>query len=144
MSILTDELEEICGPKQVRETKPAEQHPLSAQMDRCEPWLRDSMESSLISWDQVRALVFQGRAQFWPGRNAALVTEIVSYENTRAIQVVTAGGELDELKKLATGAEAYGRAMQCEYALVEGRKGWERALKLDGYEFQSVTVRKRL
>lgn len=144
---LSDELDDVCGPAPVppvQEVAADFVHPLAAQLERCRPWLEEGMADSMFTWDQVRALVFQGRAQFWPGKNAALVTEIITYDKTKAIQVITAGGEMVELKKLATGAEAYGRMMQCDYAIVEGRKGWERALKDDGYEFYSVTVRKAL
>jgi len=147
MSSLSDELDDVCGPAPiptVQEVQPDFIHPLAPQLERCRPWLEDSLGDSMLTWDDVRARVFQARAQFWPGKNAALITEIITYDKTKAIQVITAGGDMVELKKLATGAEAYGRMMQCEYAVVEGRKGWERALKDDGYEFYAVTVRKSL
>ncbi len=128
----------------MKEVEPGTVHPLAAQLERCRPWLEESLGDSMLTWPQVEKMIFQGKAQFWPGKNAALVTEIVTYEDTKAIQVVTAGGEMVELKKLAAGAEAFGRLMLCSWSLVEGRKGWERALKDDGYEFYSVTVRKPL
>lgn len=52
----------------------------------------------------------------------------------RAIHVWLGGGDLDDLLALMPGAESYGRAMGCEYATIEGRRGWARVLRQHGYE----------
>ncbi len=113
------------------------------QFERCKEWLEAGLEHSPLSMVDVLKAIQNG-ALFWPGRACAMVTEIAPYGDAKAISVLTAGGDMQELRQMALGVEAYGRLNGCKYSLVEGRKGWERALKDDGYVFQSVTLRKEI
>lgn len=139
---LNEELAEM-GVEPVLTVVPPPPSPELAQFERCKAWLEAGLEySPLTMVDVLRAI--QNGAMFWPGKNAAMVTEISPYGDGKAISVLTAGGDMDELRQMALGVEALGRLNGCTVALIEGRKGWERAMKQDGYEFASVTLRKAI
>lgn len=90
--------------------------------------------------------IIGGDYKFWPGREAALVTEIRSYPTgAKEIHAVIAAGDARELiESLAPQAEQYGRTMGCLRAVVESRTGWAKALKSHAYETHQLTVRKEL
>ncbi len=139
MNGLNEELEEM-GIDPVLTVVPS---PELQQFERCKAWLEAGLEHSPLTMvDVLRSI--QNGAVFWPGKGAAMVTEISDQGGERIISTLTAGGDKSELRQMAMGVEAFGRANGCAWAYVEGRKGWERELKADGYEFQSVTLRKAL
>jgi len=117
--------------------------PELVQFERCKAWLEAGLEHSPLTMIDVLQAVQRG-AMFWPGKACAMVTEISPFGEGKAISVLTAGGDMEELKQMALGVEAFGRLNGCTDSLIEGRKGWERSLKAEGYVFQSVTLRKSL
>lgn len=139
MNGLNEELEEM-GIDPVLTVVPS---PELAQFERCKAWLEAGLESSPLTMVDVLNSVANG-AVFWPGTNAAMVTEIGTFGADKCISVLTAGGDMDELRQMRAGVEAFGRANGCTVSVVEGRKGWERMLKADGYGFQSICLRKTL
>ncbi len=139
MSDLNRELEDM-GIEPVLTLVPP---PELQQFERCKAWLEAGLEGSPVTMVDLLTAIARG-AMLWPGKAAAMVTEIGPFGDGKAISVLAAGGDMEELKQMALGVEAMGRMNGCAYALVEGRKGWERALKSEGYEFQSITLRKVL
>lgn len=113
------------------------------QFERCKEWLEAGLEGSPLTMVDLLKAIANG-AILWPGKKAAMVTEIGPFGDGKAISVLSAGGDMEELRQMALGVEAMGRMNGCSFALVEGRKGWERALKNDGYVFQSVVLKKVL
>lgn len=142
MSGLNEELEAM-GVEATLTLVPDAPSPEMAQFERCKAWLESGLEYSPLTMVDVLQAVQRG-ALFWPGKACAMVTEIAAFGDGRAISVLTAGGDMAELKQMALGVEAFGRLNGCTVALIEGRKGWERAMKEDGYRFQSVTLVKDL
>lgn len=142
MSGLNEELEAM-GVESTLTLVPPPLSPELAQFERCKAWLEAGLEYSPLTMVDVLQAVQRG-ALFWPGKNAAMVTEISNYGAERAISVLTAGGDMTELKQMALGVEAFGRLNGCTRAMIEGRKGWERSMKDDGYRFQSLTLVKEL
>lgn len=139
---LNEELAEM-GIEPTLTIVPPPPSPELAQFERCRAWLEAGLEHSPLTMvDVLRAV--QNGAMFWPGKQAAMVTEISPFGDGKAISVLTAGGDMEELRQMALGVEALGRLNGCQYALVEGRKGWERIMKQDGYEFVSVCLKKAL
>jgi hypothetical protein len=124
---------------------PATVHPHAAQWAKWRDRFAEAMDGSFQSIDGLEQLVFQNKVQLWPGKNCAIITEIVTYVGgEKAIQGLWAAGDVAEVLELIPGAEAYGRLMGCTSVLIEGRAGWARALKVMGYQPWSVTVRKAL
>jgi hypothetical protein len=56
---------------------------------------------------------------------------------------MSAGGDLTEILAMVPGMEAFARLNGCSRSIVEGRKGWEKALRAGGYGFMSVKLEKR-
>jgi len=79
-------------------------------------------------------MVLDGEAQFWAGRDCALVALVEEDPCERRLLIWLAGGARDELEaEILPRAEGWGRARGCRRALIIGRPGWERALKHKGY-----------
>jgi hypothetical protein len=144
MSVL-DELDAMEIPQlPVKPVTPATPNPLHAQWMRWRPMFEEAMSDGLYSIGMLERSIGQGRSIFFPGKNAALVGEKVSYHDRDVFQVLWCVGDLEEAVGMAPGVEAMARSLGCAEMLIEGRKGWERVLKPMGYEPWSVTVRKAL
>lgn len=119
--------------------------PLQAQFERCLAWLAPAIaHGGEETAEAVLAEVLAGRAQLWPGEAAALVTQCVRTGEGGTIHAWLGGGSLDELLALRHGVEAFGRAMGCTWATIEGRRGWERLYRPCGYHQHGGLLRKRL
>jgi len=146
MRKLDADLAEILGP----EAEPAK--PIlkavpksNDQWDRCKQWIEAGLENSPLTIEDVRKAVEGGGAILWPGKNSAIVSEFIDYPSgLRTAAVMSAGGELEEIRAMTPGLEAFARLNGASEVLLEGRLGWKRALKDDGYELASVTLRKKL
>lgn len=90
--------------------------------------------------DDVLEELRREEVEFWPGEQSAVVTEIIAYPRKKLLVYWIAGGELEELKKLATVINEYGRSRGCQEATIVGRRGWVRALD-DWDEKFTVAVR---
>ena len=85
------------------------------------------------------------QAQAWGTENAAIVTEIVAYPQTRALRVWIAAGRLDDVLELFDGpVTEFGRAENCTVAEFVGRPGWERVMTPRGWEKVGIVMRKEL
>lgn len=119
--------------------------PLHPQWDRCKTWIDEGLGDSMLKIADLEAMLISGQALFWPGKACALVTEITTYPTgERAIEVLSAGGDMAEIMSLAPGVEAFARLQGCTVSIVEGRKGWERTMRDQGYAFYSIKLRKEL
>lgn len=153
MSILDSDLAEIIAgrmpaPEPV-ESAPQlevvkEERPAHPQWMKYRPQFAQAMEGGLHRVEDVERLMGQGKAIFFPGKNAAVIAEKVEYGPTAVLQVLWCVGDMEEILSLAPGIEAMGRLLGCSSMLIEGRRGWEKALKSLDYEFWSVTLRKAL
>ena len=77
----------------------------------------------------------RGQFQLWPGRDSAVVTEIIVYPQLKDLHYFLAGGDLDELRLMRPLIEQWGKSIGCSRVSLAGRKGWERTfLKDEGYE----------
>lgn len=120
-------------------------HPMAAQWAKWRSRFAEAMDGSFHTIEGLEQLVFQGRVQFWPGKNAAIITEIQDYlAGERTLQSLWAAGDVVEVLEMIPGIEAHGRLQGCASVLVEGRAGWTKPLKALGYEPWSVTLRKTL
>lgn len=120
-------------------------NPVAVQWLKWRDRFAEAMSGSFHTIEALEQMVFQGRVQFWPGRDAAVITEVVSYAGGEtALQGLWGAGDLDEIRQMIPGLESYGRLRGCTSVLIEGRAGWVRALKDQGFEPWSVTVRKAL
>ena len=85
--------------------------------------------------EDVAEGVRAGRFQFWPGRDSAVVTEIIVYPQLKDLHFFLDGGDLDELRLMQPLIESWGKEMGCSRVSLAGRRGWERSFLRDrGYE----------
>ena len=77
------------------------------------------------------------QAQFWPGENSAMVTEIVGYPQGSHCRIWLAGGEYEELRALESGRVIpWAQQQGCRRVELVGRRGWARRLK----DYKEVAV----
>lgn len=114
---------------------------------RSAPWLEAALAHAGRTHGiaDVRAMVLEGRAQFWASPSCAVVTLVEEDPCERRLLVWLAGGELDALTgRMLPRIEAWGRAHGCRRLLVIGRAGWERALKPKGFAPLARVIAKEL
>lgn len=119
---------------------------LRPEFDRCAPWLaeallyaNDTHEVEDI-WDGIR----DGRFQFWPAQDGALITEIKVYPKRKVFHVFLGGGKLEQLLDMIESVEVYGRTMGCKSVTISGRKGWIKVLESRGARQLCTTMAKEL
>ena len=91
-------------------------------------------------WADVEARIHNRTAQLWFGQGCAMVTEIVG----DAIHVWLGGGSLAGLLSLRPHVEETARFWGCKRATINGRLGWDRALKPHGYTRNGDELEKTL
>ncbi|HEX2614055.1 MAG TPA: hypothetical protein VHL10_01065 [Nitrososphaera sp.] len=122
-----------------------EVQPMNPQWARFRDQFAEAMKGGLYTIDGLEKSIQQGKTLFFPGINAAVVGERQVYDSGMTIfQVTWSVGDMSEIKALAPGIESVARLLGCEEMLIEGRLGWQRALKDIGYGPWSVTLRKKL
>lgn len=90
----------------------------------------------------VLGMLLERRAELWPGKASAIVTEFVDYPHGRCLHFWLAGGDLDELRRMEPEIIAWGRERGCIMVSISGRRGWLRAL--EGYEEAATLMYKRI
>lgn len=107
-----------------------------AEWDRCAPWIEAALEWSLGTHllEDVKELVLTDRAQFWPGTNAAAVSEISVQPRMKILHFWLCGGDMREiLEEMLPVAEAWGVTQGCSRFTTAGRIGWRRVMAKHGY-----------
>lgn len=79
------------------------------------------------TFEDVVREVESGNAQFWPGPNSCVVTQIDDAPSRRVLHFFLAAGDGDELAAMEPGLIEWGRDNGCTLARLVGRKGWERS-----------------
>ena len=82
--------------------------------------------------------------QFWPMERSCLVTEVITYPNTRALHIFLAGGDLDEIRSIDETLMVFAKEANCEIISLSGRKGWVKALADLDYHLAHVTMFKEV
>jgi hypothetical protein len=121
--------------------------PLADEFERCWPWLAPALargDERDLTKDELKRLINCGLAMLWPGEGGALVTECVITPEGRFLHCWLGGGDLKTLLALRPGLEAWGRAMGCDQASIQGRRGWGRVFQPFGYVRNGTELRKRL
>lgn len=110
---------------------------------RCREWIKAATLHGPGFEDiaTIEAKLASGIYSLWPGRNCAAIAEIRTYAKKRALAVIAGGGDMAELlKEIEPALCRYAKAMGCNMILGEGRKGWERTTKANGYRLGFITM----
>jgi len=92
------------------------------------------------TFEDVKRMVMDGKAQLWPAPRGCAVTEIIQYPRKRVLHCFLAAGELDQITDMIESAKAWGIAQGCESLTLSGRHGWKRALAPRGFKPVLVTM----
>ncbi|HTK33864.1 MAG TPA: hypothetical protein VL358_01085 [Caulobacteraceae bacterium] len=120
---------------------------ITNELERCWPWLAAAAARGRergLTKVELGALLLAGRAMLWPGEDGALVTQCLITPEGQFLHCWLGGGSLRTLLALRPGVEAWGRAMGCEQASIDGRKGWDRMCRPLGYRRVGNELRKTL
>jgi hypothetical protein len=115
---------------------------MDKELDRCKPWIEAALKRSggLNTWDFVVEKIGSGHMQLWPYPKGCIVTEIVVYPNTKALNVFLAGGELDEILHMTENVKEWAKLEGCSFASFNGRFGWQKHLEKIGWKPRSITM----
>lgn len=118
-----------------------------AEWARCRRWIEAAVEycGGTHTIEDVEADIAAGEAQFWPGRKAAVVTQITDFPRFRGLHFWLCGGDLDELTTVMRPyIETWGAERGCQRFTTAGRQGWQRVMKQHGYEpLWNICVKER-
>jgi hypothetical protein len=114
--------------------------------ERCSGWIEAALAKSgaTHSIEDVKEAVEDGRVQFWPGENCALVTEVLHYPAAKRVRVWLAGGELKEIGSMLRMGERWAEMIGADGIEVVGRKGWAKVLEDRGFHEEAVYLLKEL
>lgn len=75
---------------------------------------------------------------------AVVVTTFIQYPQIQTLRIIFLSGDNEDWSFGIGVFEDFARINKCHDVEILGRKGWERTLKDRGYEFQNVTLSKRI
>lgn len=113
----------------------------------CRPWIAAAIATGpgVETIEDVERLIASGRYQFWAGRNAAAVTEVIEFQRRKILTVIHGGGDLGELlDEIEPALCEYAREQGCDGIMGLGRKGWERVTSARGYRLAYIAMMKDL
>jgi len=106
------------------------------EFERCQKWIENALKYSGGTHETIDIFygIMDRRMQLWPAPDGCLVTEIVSYPRKKVLHIFLAGGELGQIKDMQEAVMEWGKQQGCSNLTLAGRKGWERALKNQGWK----------
>lgn len=107
-----------------------------AEWDRCKPWIEAALvyANGTHTIEDIEHGIATGVFQFWPGKNAAIVSEVIRYPRLSALNFFLIGGDLSELKDMEPAVTEWAKSIGCKRVMGVGRRGFERAFKSSGFE----------
>jgi hypothetical protein len=111
------------------------------QLDKYRPELEAAMEHNggTHSFDDLTAMVLQGRLRLWHTEKSIALTEVIEYPRQKHYHVFAAGGDLDDIVATIPQIEQAARDAGCCKLTISGRRGWVRALTPHGWTEQFAT-----
>lgn len=119
---------------------------LVEELARCRAFLEPALRRNggTHEWGDVAGLVLDGKAQLWPAKDAAMVTELVTYPRKKVLNLWLGGGKLSRLLDMGASIEVFAQSQGCDAITIHGRRGWERALKANGARALHTTLIKEI
>ena len=102
------------------------------------------LEPGFNNLEQVDQALAEGAILGWFGRDSAIIGFIEEHDaGAKALRIIWGVGDLSEIRnEMQPPIEAWAKSQGCRTILVQGRKGWERALP--GYRLDHIVVRKEI
>ena len=118
---------------------------------RCRPYIDAALKytqgddgRATHTFEDIVEGVTQGRYFFWPGDASCMITEIIYYPRRKGVHVFLAGGDLEELIEMQKSLSKWAKEMGADHLTLTGRKGWERALRDEGWKHPHTTLTKEI
>ncbi len=122
---------------------------VQAQID----WLvyhQDTIERALdhanntATFDDVAQHIMMGKARLYADEDSFVVTEIINLPQAKFYNVWVTGGVKDAVLRWEDQLMVDAHALGCSHLAGAGRKGWERVMKAQGWDFYTVTMLKEV
>jgi hypothetical protein len=114
---------------------------MASEWERCRGYIEDAL--ALITThtiEDVEQGIVAGKYVFWPASKSAAITEIHEFPRVKHMHIFLAGGDLDELRGMVPMWQSWARFNKCAKVTLCGRRGWERALKQQGWKADLVAL----
>jgi hypothetical protein len=112
---------------------------VAQEWKRCRHWIEAALERAPThTIEDIEIGLVRGIYVFWPASRSAAITEIHIYPRAKHMHLFLAGGDLDELKSMVPMWRSWARFNGCSKLTLAGRRGWERALKDQGWKADLV------
>ena len=109
------------------------------EWQRCKHWIADALARiDTHTLVDVELGMATGIYVFWPATRSAAITEVHIFPRAKHMHLFLAGGDLDELKGMVPMWQSWARFNGCSKLTLAGRRGWERALKDQGWKADLV------
>jgi hypothetical protein len=110
-------------------------------LDKFRPELEAAMKHNggTHTFDDLTAMVLQGRLRLWKTENSIALTEIIEYPRQKHYHVFAAGGDLSEIVETIPQVEQAARDAGCCKLTLSGRRGWVRAFEQHGWTERFTT-----
>jgi hypothetical protein len=114
---------------------------ITTEWVRCRGYIEAALEHvDTHTIEDVEAGILAGLYVFWPASKSAAITEIQVFPRAKHMHIFLAGGDLDELRSMVPMWQSWARFNGCGKVTLCGRRGWERALKRQGWEADLVAL----
>jgi hypothetical protein len=108
---------------------------------RCRDYIADALAYvTTHTIEDIEQGIAAGKYVFWPAGKSAAITEIHEFPRTKHMHIFLAGGDLDELRGMVPMFQSWARFNGCSKVTLCGRRGWERALKQQGWKADLVAL----
>lgn len=109
---------------------------------RCRPYIEAALGycHGTHTIEDIELGIAEGLYVFWPGKQSAAVTEVHQFPQARFFHIFLAGGDLDELRSMVPTWQSFAAFAGCSRLTICGRRGWERALKKQGWKAALVCL----
>jgi len=92
--------------------------------------------------EDIVAMLLSGRAGLWLNGACAAVTEIAQNGRLKEVNVLIAGGKMEDIVAMKPSLEQHAQKMNCDRVVIRGRKGWERVHP--DYRLSGITLCKEV
>ena len=109
----------------------------------------DNLVDRHMGLDDVYASLMDGRWTLWVNYvdgvlSSIATTTFIYYPKFTTLRIILCAGAETNWADATEFLEEVAKANSCDTLEVLGRKGWERALRSRGFDFQNITLSKRL
>lgn len=115
---------------------------------RCKEYIIDALNQPMAqpthTFMDIVEGIESGRYQFWPGKQSAIVSEIMVYPQRKGLHLFLGGGDLQELIEMQRDLAVWAKEQGLDHVSLAGRMGWERALRDEGWGKHMVLMTKEI